>query len=107
MVQDFKTVVKKVEEQQVEMIDLKFCDLFGRWHHISIPVSQLNESLFTQGVAFDGSSVPGFKKLEAGDMVLLPDTNTMLLDPFFLQSSHGLLTCRICSCQSVCLFLYS
>lgn len=87
MVQDFKTVVKKVEEQQVEMIDLKFCDLFGRWHHISIPVSQLNESLFTQGVAFDGSSVPGFKKLEAGDMVLLPDTNTMLLDPFWDQNT--------------------
>jgi len=57
MGQQIKKVLKAAEEQNVEMIDLKFCDLFGRWHHLSIPVSQFNESVFTKGLAFDGSSM--------------------------------------------------
>jgi len=80
MTQKIKAVLEFAEQQNIEMVDLKFCDLFGRWHHLTIPVSQFDESVFTQGVALDGSSVPGFKKLEAGDMVLIPDADTLLID---------------------------
>jgi len=87
MSQEIKKVLKVAEEQKVEMVDFKFCDLFGRWHHITIPVSQFSESIFEKGVAFDGSSIPGFKQLEGGDMVLIPDTNTMLIDNFWEQKT--------------------
>ncbi len=83
MNKNIKSVLQYAEDQQVEMVDLKFCDLFGRWHHLTIPVSQFDESVFTKGLAFDGSSIPGFKKLEAGDMVMIPDTETMLIDVFW------------------------
>jgi glutamine synthetase len=65
------------------MIDLKFIDLFGRWHHLSLPKSQLNMDMFKRGVPFDGSSTPGFKAVESGDMTLLPDVKTAKLDPFW------------------------
>ncbi|OQX84095.1 type I glutamate--ammonia ligase [candidate division KSB1 bacterium 4484_87] len=76
-------IFKTVEQEKIEMVDLKFIDLFGRWHHLTIPVSQFSERVFEKGVAFDGSSVPGFKKLEAGDMLLIPDPSTMWIDPFW------------------------
>jgi glutamine synthetase len=75
----------------IEVIDLKFVDLFGRWHHISLPGSRMNSDLFTRGIAFDGSSVPGFKKLEAGDMVLLPDPKTASIDPFWEKKTLSLI----------------
>lgn len=95
MNQNVQHALQFAEQNNVEMVDLKFCDLFGRWHHLTIPVSQFDESVFTRGVAFDGSSIPGFKKLEAGDMVLIPDISTMLIDTFwelktlsFICSAH-------------------
>jgi glutamine synthetase len=87
MTQQVKQALEFAEQNNVEMIDLKFCDLFGRWHHLTIPVSQFDETVFSCGVAFDGSSVPGFKKLEAGDMVLIPDTDTLLIDKFWNQKT--------------------
>ncbi|MFZ5515084.1 MAG: type I glutamate--ammonia ligase [Candidatus Zhuqueibacterota bacterium] len=87
MDQQIRDVFKTAHEQNVEMVDLKFCDLFGRWHHITIPISQFDETVFTRGIAFDGSSVPGFKKLEAGDMVLIPDVNSLLFDKFWHQKT--------------------
>ncbi len=93
MIQKVKQILEFAEQNNIEMVDLKFCDLFGRWHHLTIPISQFDETVFTKGVAFDGSSVPGFKKLEAGDMVLIPDTDTMLIDKFW---SHKTLS-FICS----------
>ena len=71
-----------VQQNAFQMIDLKFSDLWGRWHHISIPASQFNEQLMRDGVGFDGSSV-GLKSVKAGDMVLLPDLTTAFRDPFW------------------------
>ncbi|MGB8658206.1 MAG: type I glutamate--ammonia ligase [Candidatus Zixiibacteriota bacterium] len=76
-------VIKFAKKNKVEMIDLKFIDLFGRWHHLSLPKSQLNVDMFKRGVPFDGSATPGFKSVESGDMVLLPDVKTAKLDPFW------------------------
>ncbi|MBN2359557.1 MAG: type I glutamate--ammonia ligase [Deltaproteobacteria bacterium] len=73
-------------DKKIEMIDLRFVDLFGAWHHLTLPVQRVDEKLVTQGVPFDGSSIPGFKSVHAGDMVLIPDVATAMLDPFF---EHG------------------
>ena len=70
-------------DQEVEMIDLRFIDLIGRWHHVTIPVSFFSEETFTAGIAFDSSSVPGFKSTASGDMVLIPDERTGSMDPFW------------------------
>ncbi len=71
-----------VAERGVRMIDLKFCDLWGRWRHVTIPASQFRSTLMTQGIGFDGSSV-GLKSVKSGDMVLIPDLATGALDPFW------------------------
>ncbi|MCD4737760.1 MAG: type I glutamate--ammonia ligase, partial [Anaerolineae bacterium] len=59
-----------------------FSDLWGRWHHVTLPVSQFTPTLMENGVGFDGSSV-GFKTVSSGDMVLVPDLKTGFLDPFW------------------------
>ena len=78
-----KEVTKLARDKKIEMVDLKFIDLFGKWHHLSLPVSQLSIDMFKKGVPFDGSSTPGFKSVESGDMVLIPDVRTAKLDPFW------------------------
>jgi len=74
---------KMVIDHNIKYIDLKFSDLIGDWHHISIPKDSLNEELFTFGVGVDGSSLPGFTKIERGDMTIIPDGDTAFVDPFF------------------------
>lgn len=74
---------KTVKLNDIEFINLKFCDLVGAWHHITLPVSALDSSLFTSGVGVDGSSLAGFTSIERGDMILLPDSDTAFIDPFF------------------------
>ncbi len=71
-----------VEQHQVQMVDLKFTDLWGRWHHLTIPAVQFNDELMEEGVGFDGSAV-GIKSVKAGDMVLVPDLTTGFVDPFW------------------------
>ena len=71
------------KEKKAEYIDLKFSDLPGQWHHITVPISALAASLFDYGVGVDGSSLPGFSKIEAGDMIVIPVPETVFLDPFF------------------------
>ncbi len=63
----------------VDFIDLRFADLPGRWHHVTIPTARFEPEIFDRGVGFDGSSVSGFKSVERGDMVLLPDYRTALV----------------------------
>ena len=80
---NLETLSKIVKQHAIQFVDLKFCDLPGAWHHLTIPVSALNDELFRTGVGIDGSSLPGFSKIEHGDMILLPDTATAFVDPFF------------------------
>ena len=75
-------ILKFVREQGIEMVDFKVADLIGRWHHVTIPVSQLSESTFTDGIGIDASSYPGYKKVAAGDMKIIPDSSTCIPDPF-------------------------
>ncbi|MFP4395229.1 MAG: type I glutamate--ammonia ligase [Anaerolineales bacterium] len=71
-----------IHERDIAMVDLKFSDLWGRWHHVTVPASQFNHRLMENGVGFDGSSV-GFKTVSAGDMVMVPDLSTGFVDPFW------------------------
>ncbi len=75
-------VVRLAKDERVEIVDLRFCDLPGMMQHLSIPVSQLTEASFDEGFGFDGSSIRGFKTIEESDMILKPDPNTAVIDPF-------------------------
>jgi glutamine synthetase len=78
---NLETVRTLIEKEGVHSIDLKYADLVGNWYHITFPARRLDHVLHN-GIPFDGSSIPGMKSVEAGDMVLLPDPETAILDPF-------------------------
>jgi len=71
-----------VKRENVEMIDVRFCDLPGIMQHFTVPTGSFDEAVFSDGLAFDGSSVAGFQTIDESDMVLLPDPTTAWLDPF-------------------------
>ncbi|NIV35115.1 MAG: glutamine synthetase, partial [Anaerolineae bacterium] len=71
-----------VVDNGVKMVDLKYTDLWGRWHHVTLPASQFTPSRLEQGVGFDASSV-GLKPVKAGDMVIVPHLSTGFIDPFW------------------------
>src|SRR5438309_5264104 len=76
-----KEVLAQAKDLGVKIVDFKFVDLPGLWQHFSIPVEEFSESLFTEGIGFDGSSIRGFQKINESDMLLLPDPDTAFLDP--------------------------
>jgi len=75
-------VVKFIEEKQIQIVDVKFTDVFGQWQHFSMPVEAFEaEMAFEEGMGFDGSSIRGFQSIEASDMILLADPATAIVDP--------------------------
>jgi glutamine synthetase len=76
-----KAVIEKARETDTKMVDFKFVDLPGLWQHFSIPLDQLTESVFSEGIGFDGSSIRGFQKINESDMLLMPDPSTAIKDP--------------------------
>jgi glutamine synthetase len=69
-------------EQKAQMVDLKFCDLFGSWQHMTLPVSAFGPSAFAEGLGFDGSSIRGWQGIAESDLLLMPDPASAVLDPF-------------------------
>lgn len=74
-------VIALAGSKGMKMVDLKFVDLPGTWQHFSIPVGEMDESLFKEGIGFDGSSIRGFQKIHESDMLLFPDPATAVVDP--------------------------
>lgn len=74
---------KFVKENNAEMMDLKFVDLLGSWQHCSYPINCLDESIFTEGLGFDGSSIRGWLEVHKSDMVAVCDPSSAAMDPFF------------------------
>src|SRR6476660_217173 len=74
--------MKQIKDDEVEYVDIRFCDLPGVVQHFSIPASAFDQSVFDDGLAFDGSSVRGFQSIHESDMLLLPDPATATIDPF-------------------------
>ena len=66
-----------------EMMDLKFVDLLGTWQHCSYPIACLDESIFTEGLGFDGSSIRGWQQIHQSDMMAVCDPDTAVIDPFY------------------------
>lgn len=75
-------VLKMIQDQDIELIDLKFVDMLGIWQHCTFHRSLIDEGSFSEGVAFDGSSIRGWKAINASDMSMVPDPTTAWIDPF-------------------------
>ncbi len=82
MFKSFTEAQSFIEKNAVQMIDLKFCDLWGRWHHVTLSAGAFEPGLMEAGVGFDGSSV-GLKSVKSGDMALIPDLSTGVMDPYW------------------------
>jgi len=89
-----KDVMKMIGDNEVKFVDLRFTDTRGKEQHVSVPVSHFDEDKFTSGHAFDGSSIAGWKGIEASDMLLMPDPSTAYIDPFMDETTLNI-TCDV------------
>ncbi|HEY3994836.1 MAG TPA: type I glutamate--ammonia ligase [Mycobacterium sp.] len=75
-------IFRLAKDEKIEYVDVRFCDLPGTMQHFTIPIYVFDESVFEDGLAFDGSSIRGFQSIHESDMLLLPDAETATVDPF-------------------------
>ncbi len=87
-------VLKMIKDKEVKFVDLRFTDTKGKEQHVSVPTKQFNEDKFISGHAFDGSSIAGWKGIQASDMLLMPDPASANIDPF-MDETTLLLTCDV------------
>ncbi|MDX2272985.1 MAG: type I glutamate--ammonia ligase [Cyanobacteriota bacterium] len=87
-------VLSMIRDNNIEMVDLKFVDIFGTWQHVSFYSDMIEEASFTDGLAFDGSSIRGWKAINDSDMSMVPDPSTAWIDPFMEVPTLSL-TCSI------------
>jgi glutamine synthetase len=80
--QSVSDVLKYIKDNDVVFVDVRFCDLPGVMQHFNLPVESVDESLFTDGQMFDGSSIRGFQSIHESDMKLVPDIRSAFIDPF-------------------------
>ncbi len=88
-------VLKMIQDNNIKIIDLKFIDMPGIWQHCSFYQDQIDADSFVSGVAFDGSSIRGWKAINDSDMAMVPDPKTAWIDPFFKEPTLSM----ICSIQ--------
>jgi glutamine synthetase len=77
-----KDALKYIKENKAVCADLKFMDFLGTWQHFTAPLSEIDESVFEEGLGFDGSSIRGWQAIHASDMLVVPDPATAVMDPF-------------------------
>ena len=75
-------VLDAIEQHKVEFVDLRFADMLGKQHHVTFPAHAIDAGTFEDGKMFDGSSIPGWKGINDSDMVLMPDPESAVIDPF-------------------------
>src|SRR4030042_1376328 len=80
-------ILKWVKDKDVKFLDLRFTDTKGKMQHVTADASCVDEAMFSEGYAFDGSSIAGWKGIEASDMTLMPDPSSAHIDPFFAQTT--------------------
>src|SRR6202022_4464372 len=76
-----REVLERAKADGVEVVDVRFIDLPGTWQHFSLPLGELDEASFTEGLGFDGSSIRGFQAINESDMLLIPDPESATIDP--------------------------
>ncbi|HET8607052.1 MAG TPA: type I glutamate--ammonia ligase, partial [Gaiellaceae bacterium] len=91
---DPRGALEWANEAQATMVDLKFCDLLGSWQHVTLPLRAFDESAFDEGLGFDGSSIRGWQGIAESDMLLLPQAETAIVDPFAAEPTLSLV-CEI------------
>src|SRR6476646_8609404 len=89
-----KEIFQFIKDKDVKFVDLRFTDTRGKEQHVSVPVKSFGSDKFDQGHAFDGSSIAGWKGIQASDMLLMPDPSTAQLDPF-MDDTTLLITCDV------------
>lgn len=87
-------VLKMMKDNEVKFVDLRFTDSRGKEQHVTLPTSEINNAFFKDGKMFDGSSIAGWKGIHESDMVLMPDADTAVMDPFTDEPSM-ILRCDI------------
>ena len=80
-------LIKQIKDLDIKMADMRFTDIPGTAHHITVPIKFLDEEIFDLGVGFDGSSVRGFQSIENSDMSMVPDVTTAYIDPFYSEKT--------------------
>lgn len=79
---DNQRIRKIIQEYGIEYVDLRFCDLRGKEHHVTLPQAKIDDNFFKYGKAFDGSSLCGWRDIDKSDLILIPDASTAVLDLF-------------------------
>ncbi|MFZ4498508.1 MAG: type I glutamate--ammonia ligase [Burkholderiales bacterium] len=87
-------VMDLIKENEVRFVDFRFTDTRGKEQHVGVPISAFSEDKFTEGHAFDGSSIAGWKGIQASDMLLMPDADSAYIDPF-MDETTLVLTCDV------------
>src|SRR6476646_7305276 len=87
-------VLKMIKDKEIKFVALRFTDTRGKEQHVSVPVKAFGADKFESGHAFDGSSIAGWKGIQASDMLLMPDPTTAQLDPF-MDETTLLITCDV------------
>jgi len=87
-------VMTLIKENEVRFVDFRFTDTRGKEQHVGVPISAFSEDKFTEGHAFDGSSIAGWKGIQASDMLLMPDADSAFIDPF-MDETTLVLTCDV------------
>ena len=80
-------VIKLINEQDVKFVDYRFTDTKGKEQHVTVPASAVDEDVFEKGKMFDGSSIAGWKGINESDMILMPDAETAVVDPFMEETT--------------------
>ena len=91
---DVKSVLQTIKEKDIVYVDFRFTDPRGKWHHTAQHVTTVDESMFADGLMFDGSSIAGWKEINESDMILMPDPSTATIDPFSAQPTM-IITCDV------------
>src|SRR6266545_400205 len=84
-------VSKMIKDGNVKLIDFKFTDLLGTWQHFTTTLTEYNEEIFTDGLGFDGSSIRGWRVINASDMLVIPDATTAWIDVFNAEPTLSLI----------------
>ena len=82
-----KDLLKMIKDEEVEYVDIRFTDPRGKLQHVTVMSDQVDEDFIEEGFMFDGSSIAGWKSIEASDMKLMPDTESAYLDPFYAEKT--------------------